>query len=154
MLREFSIIFWHSFKIIIVTQLPQSVVVYIPHTVPRNAALVLKGQCAFFFSVFQVINSFKGGTLPFCLALMKYSNNYSMSAYLITALHGSYGLLWCLKVLAPPSVFVFSLHIPHAHSLFFPSILFSQTTSGGKSRRFSAQLSLAAAWARTGRALS
>ena len=31
------------------------------------------------------------------LGLMRYFNNYSTTAYLYAAMHGSYGLLWLLK---------------------------------------------------------
>ena len=46
---------------------------------------------------YYVINAFKAGTLPFCIFLMNHFNNFSQSAYLITALHGSYGFFWLLK---------------------------------------------------------
>ena len=46
---------------------------------------------------YYIINAFKAGTLPFCILLMNYFNNFSASAYLITALHGSYGFFWLLK---------------------------------------------------------
>ena len=44
-----------------------------------------------------VINLCKAGTLPFCFLCMHYFNNWSSTAYLITALHGSYGMLWFIK---------------------------------------------------------
>jgi L-serine/L-threonine ammonia-lyase len=44
-----------------------------------------------------VINAFKAGTLPMCLYLMHHFQNYSKSAVLIAALHGSYGGCWFLK---------------------------------------------------------
>jgi len=44
-----------------------------------------------------IVNFMKGATLPVCLLLMARFDNWSSTAYLITALHGSYGLLWCLK---------------------------------------------------------
>jgi protein-S-isoprenylcysteine O-methyltransferase Ste14 len=44
-----------------------------------------------------VINLQKGGTLPFVLALMFLSNDFSATAWTYAALHGSYGLLWLLK---------------------------------------------------------
>lgn len=44
-----------------------------------------------------VINAQKGGTLLFCLGLMAAWSNFSTSAWLYTALHGSYGLIWLLK---------------------------------------------------------
>jgi protein-S-isoprenylcysteine O-methyltransferase Ste14 len=43
------------------------------------------------------INLQKGGTLPFVLLLMRYFGNYSTTAYVYAALHGSYGLIWLLK---------------------------------------------------------
>lgn len=44
-----------------------------------------------------VINFQKGGTLPFVLLLMVAFQNFSTTAWLYAALHGSYGLLWLLK---------------------------------------------------------
>lgn len=44
-----------------------------------------------------VINFQKGGTLVVCIALMRYFNNYSITATTYTALHGGYGLCWFLK---------------------------------------------------------
>lgn len=44
-----------------------------------------------------IINAQKGGTLPFCLLLMWYFDNYSPSAFFYTAAHGSYGIIWLLK---------------------------------------------------------
>lgn len=35
--------------------------------------------------------------MPLCFFLMLQYNNWGHSAYLISALHGTYGLLWCLK---------------------------------------------------------
>lgn len=51
------------------------------------------------------VNAMKGGTLPFILYLMSKHNNWSHSAYLIAALHGSYGLIWCLKHVVLPDRF-------------------------------------------------
>ena len=44
-----------------------------------------------------VINLQKGGTLPFVLALMAATGNWSPTAWTYAALHGSYGLCWLLK---------------------------------------------------------
>jgi protein-S-isoprenylcysteine O-methyltransferase Ste14 len=44
-----------------------------------------------------LIDGCKGATLPVMLWLMWWTKNYSTTATLVTALHGSYGLLWCLK---------------------------------------------------------
>ncbi|MDP2316866.1 MAG: DUF1295 domain-containing protein [Pseudomonadota bacterium] len=44
-----------------------------------------------------VINLQKGGTLPFVLALMAGTGNWSPTAWTYAALHGSYGLCWLLK---------------------------------------------------------
>lgn len=49
-----------------------------------------------------VVNAFKGGTMPFFFYLMKRSGNYSHGAYLITALHGCYGIVWFLKHFVAP----------------------------------------------------
>lgn len=49
-----------------------------------------------------VINFQKGGTFPFVLALMWWFDNWSTSAWLYLALHGSYGLCWLLKHFALP----------------------------------------------------
>jgi protein-S-isoprenylcysteine O-methyltransferase Ste14 len=45
----------------------------------------------------HVINLQKGGTLLFCLGLMHYYDNWTPTAWMYTALHGSYGLCWLLK---------------------------------------------------------
>ncbi|OQS05406.1 hypothetical protein THRCLA_02455 [Thraustotheca clavata] len=50
----------------------------------------------------HVINVQKGGTIPMMLALMYYYDNWSMSAYLYLANHGTYGLVWLLKELILP----------------------------------------------------
>ena len=44
-----------------------------------------------------LVDVFKGVTLPFLVFLMWWTKNYSITATLYTALHGSYGLLWCIK---------------------------------------------------------
>lgn len=44
-----------------------------------------------------VINLQKGGTLPFVLALMFATDNFSTTAWTYLVLHGSYGLCWLLK---------------------------------------------------------
>ncbi len=44
-----------------------------------------------------LIDCGKGATLPVMLWLMWWTKNYSNAATLVTALHGSYGLLWCVK---------------------------------------------------------
>jgi hypothetical protein len=44
-----------------------------------------------------LINFQKGATLPFLLILMYYFQNFSLGAWMYTALHGSYGILWCVK---------------------------------------------------------
>lgn len=44
-----------------------------------------------------LIDCCKGATLPLLVWLMWWTKNYSNSAIIITALHGSYGILWCLK---------------------------------------------------------
>ena len=43
------------------------------------------------------VNAHKGG-MPFLIfGMMMYFNNYSLAAYLYLALHGSYGIIWCIK---------------------------------------------------------
>jgi protein-S-isoprenylcysteine O-methyltransferase Ste14 len=49
-----------------------------------------------------VINFCKGATLPLCLLMMYQFNNFSHSAFIITGLHGSYGLIWLLKDMVCP----------------------------------------------------
>ena len=44
-----------------------------------------------------LIDGCKGATLPVMLWLMWWTKNHSAAATLVTTLHGSYGLLWCLK---------------------------------------------------------
>ena len=45
----------------------------------------------------QVINLHKGSTIVVVIALMISFNNYSISAFVYLALHGTYGILWLLK---------------------------------------------------------
>ena len=49
-----------------------------------------------------VINFQKGLTAPFVLALMALYGNFSTTAWVYLALHGSYGLLWLMKHKAFP----------------------------------------------------
>ena len=44
-----------------------------------------------------LIDFCKGATLPLLVGLMWWTKNYSSAATTIAALHGSYGLLWCVK---------------------------------------------------------
>ena len=44
-----------------------------------------------------IINFQKGSTMLYVFYLMNYFNNYSLSAYLYLALHGTYGIIWLLK---------------------------------------------------------
>jgi steroid 5-alpha reductase family enzyme len=50
-----------------------------------------------FIPQYVMINFQKGGTLPFCLFLMYYFDNFSAPAHIYTAAHGSYGLVWLGK---------------------------------------------------------
>lgn len=50
-----------------------------------------------FIKAAWAINLQKGGTLPFLLFLMWYFNCFTATAWMYTALHGSYGLCWLLK---------------------------------------------------------
>jgi steroid 5-alpha reductase family enzyme len=43
------------------------------------------------------VNLHKGATAPVVVGLMFYFNNFSASAWLYLALHGSYGFMWLLK---------------------------------------------------------
>ncbi|CBH09740.1 hypothetical protein, conserved [Trypanosoma brucei gambiense DAL972] len=71
----------------------------------------------------HVINLQKGGTLFFCLWLMKKSGNYSATAITYTALHGGYGLCWLLKELVFPDP-KWQKHITFAGALtIFASVL-------------------------------
>jgi protein-S-isoprenylcysteine O-methyltransferase Ste14 len=49
------------------------------------------------FKAAWVINLQKAGTLPFVLGLMAVYDNWSTTAWVYAALHGSYGLCWLLK---------------------------------------------------------
>ena len=49
-----------------------------------------------------VINFQKAGTFVFLLAAMAWYDNYSSAAWIYTAMHGSYGLVWILKDVAFP----------------------------------------------------
>ena len=49
-----------------------------------------------------VINFQKGGTFLFLGALMAYYNNSSPGAWILLAMHGSYGLVWLLKDMTFP----------------------------------------------------
>jgi len=44
-----------------------------------------------------VINFFKATTLPYCLILMVYYQNFTYPTIVYTALHSSYGLIWIIK---------------------------------------------------------
>ena len=50
-----------------------------------------------FIPWYYIINLQKGGTVFFCLWLMTLYDNWSVSAVVYTACHGSYGLCWLLK---------------------------------------------------------
>ena len=60
-------------------------------------------QC---IQVSSVVDVFKAATMPVFFGLMAKSGNYSHGAYLITALHGCYGLVWFLKGLVTPDTCV------------------------------------------------
>jgi protein-S-isoprenylcysteine O-methyltransferase Ste14 len=46
----------------------------------------------------HIIDFFKGLTLPFCLSLIWYFSFYNNTTiWIYTAIHGSYGLFWCMK---------------------------------------------------------
>ncbi|KAI8612857.1 hypothetical protein BC830DRAFT_1170717 [Chytriomyces sp. MP71] len=49
------------------------------------------------FKAKDVINTFKFAALPFCVGLMAYHRNYSWTASIFTAMHGTYGILWIVK---------------------------------------------------------
>ncbi|MBT8087644.1 MAG: hypothetical protein KJO46_06385, partial [Gammaproteobacteria bacterium] len=49
-----------------------------------------------------VINFQKAGTFVFLLGLIAWYENYSTNAWIYTAMHGSYGLVWILKDVAFP----------------------------------------------------
>ena len=55
-----------------------------------------------FIPLNYIVNAHKGLTLFFCLFLMNYFGNYSLSAFIYTALHGGYGIIWILKDLIFP----------------------------------------------------
>jgi steroid 5-alpha reductase family enzyme len=46
---------------------------------------------------YYIINFQKGGTLPFCLALMYTYDNWGYAACCYTAVHGAYGIVWLFK---------------------------------------------------------
>ena len=77
---------------------------YKERLVPLNAMLTFNCPPAGgpLVKLSRVIDAAKGGTLPLCFFLMLQYNNWSYSAYLIAALHGSYGMLWCLKGIICP----------------------------------------------------
>jgi len=58
-----------------------------------------------FIPVYYVVNTMKMGVMPLCFALMYYYDNWSFGAYLIAAMHGSYGLMWNLKHCVIPDMF-------------------------------------------------
>ena len=47
--------------------------------------------------MYNVVNFYKGGSAIFMLILMHFYNNWSTGAWLYTAFHGTYGLLWVIK---------------------------------------------------------
>jgi protein-S-isoprenylcysteine O-methyltransferase Ste14 len=49
-----------------------------------------------------VINTQKGGTIPFIAALMWWYGNFSATAWVYLGLHGGYGLSWLVKDLVVP----------------------------------------------------
>jgi protein-S-isoprenylcysteine O-methyltransferase Ste14 len=49
-----------------------------------------------------IINVFKAGTLPACLALMAWTGNSGLEANVITGIHGGYGICWLLKDMVMP----------------------------------------------------
>jgi hypothetical protein len=51
-----------------------------------------------------VVTAQKGGTLLWLTALMLYYDNFSVPALIYTAMHGSYGLAWCVHALLAPAV--------------------------------------------------
>jgi len=50
-----------------------------------------------FIPWYYIINFQKAGSLPLCLALMTFYDNWSMTAVVYTISHGSYGILWIMK---------------------------------------------------------
>eukprot|EP00420_Gonyaulax_spinifera_P020264 CAMPEP_0197897410 /NCGR_PEP_ID=MMETSP1439-20131203/42171_1 /TAXON_ID=66791 /ORGANISM="Gonyaulax spinifera, Strain CCMP409" /LENGTH=255 /DNA_ID=CAMNT_0043518041 /DNA_START=41 /DNA_END=808 /DNA_ORIENTATION=+ len=52
--------------------------------------------------VYMATNAQKGGTLPFCLALMYAYGNWSTAACCYAAAHGAYGVVWLMKHFAFP----------------------------------------------------
>ena len=67
-----------------------------------------------------IINLFKLGTLPYCLIMMWYFQNFSMQCVVYTALHGSYGLIWILKdCISPDASWKVKTSLLSASILFF-----------------------------------
>merc|ERR1712137_47772 len=58
-----------------------------------------------FIPVYYVVNTMKMCVMPLCFGLMYHYDNWSFGAYLITAMHGSYGLIWNLKHCVIPDMF-------------------------------------------------
>eukprot|EP00505_MAST-04D_sp_SCG-Rhode-Island_P004316 Stramenopile-MAST_4_protein_4316 len=58
-----------------------------------------------FIPACYVINTFKAGTIAMCFTLMHQYDNWTKSAYVITALHGSYGIFWFMKHFMFPDTF-------------------------------------------------
>eukprot|EP01029_Cantina_marsupialis_P029218 TRINITY_DN779960_c0_g1_i1.p1 TRINITY_DN779960_c0_g1~~TRINITY_DN779960_c0_g1_i1.p1 ORF type:complete len:233 (-),score=42.89 TRINITY_DN779960_c0_g1_i1:129-827(-) len=68
----------------------------------------------------HVINLQKGGTSLMVLFLMYWFDNWSMSAYLYLALHGTYGIVWLLKdQVMPDKGWEVRVTIPSALVAFF-----------------------------------
>ncbi len=44
-----------------------------------------------------IVNFQKGGTFLYVLFLMNYFNNFNITSYIYSALHGTYGIIWLLK---------------------------------------------------------
>lgn len=55
--------------------------------------------------VCYVVNTMKLFVMPLCFLLMYHYDNWSAGAYLIAAMHGSYGVLWNLKHFVIPDTF-------------------------------------------------
>lgn len=71
------------------------------------------------------INMHKGATAFVVLALMFYFNNFSTTAWVYLALHGSYGFLWLLKdQLFPDKQWEEAVSIPYAIVAFSALLLY------------------------------
>lgn len=65
---------------------------------PRPVSSALSASPPYQMKQKHVIDAFKGATLPACLGMIVvYGQQENVTMWVYAALHGTYGILWCLK---------------------------------------------------------